>query len=211
MKNKSIKISYLFYDIVKVAAGIPGLIWHRPKIYYENSAAKKRIKNGAIVISNHLGFFDPIYLQYAIWYRRHHFICLQKFIDGKLGWLFKGFLCIPIDKENFSINSFHTIIDHLKNDEMVSMFPEGKVNDGSGQMAQFKSGVVLMAMQSAKPIVPVYILQKKKWFERIRIIIGEPVAASSGNFKAVSETTRLLENKILNLREMLEDKYANKK
>lgn len=212
-KKKKISLHYLFYDTVKIIAGIPGLIWHRPRIYYENENASEKIRGGALVVSNHLGFFDPIYLQYAIWYRRHHFICLQKFIDGKLGWMFRHFLCIPIDKENFSINSFHEIVDHLKNDEIVSMFPEGKVNDGSGEMASFKSGAVLMSFQSRKPIIPVYIAAKRTWFERIRVIIGQPICfdSSAVSFSSMEKATAEVEEKIHSLKGILEDRICRQK
>lgn len=211
--KKEKQVPFIVYDLVKVIAGIPGLIWHRPKIYYENDAARARIKTGALVIANHLGFIDPVYLMYAIWYRRHHFICLKKVFEGKLGWLFRLFLCIPIDKENFSIDSFHAIVDHLKNEELVTMFPEGKVNDGSGEMAQFKSGAVLMAFQSGKPIIPIYILPKKHWYERIRVIIGAPIviSAKNGSFKSVATATALLEEKLISLKAIMEERVCRHK
>lgn len=204
---------YLFYDVVKITAGIPGLIWHRPRIYYENRAARAKIRNGALLVSNHLGFFDPIYLQYAVWYRRHHFVCLQKFLDSRIGWMFRWFLCIPIDKEHFSINSFHVIVDHLKRGELVSMFPEGKVNDGTGEIAPFKAGVVLMAYQSRQPVVPVYIRPKQHWYERIRIIMGEPVRFDGGmaSFGSMDRAAESLEEKTRQLKELLEEQLCRPK
>lgn len=168
-------LKYLFYDFVKVTAVLPGLIWFRPKIIYVNENAKKRIRGGALVISNHLGFFDPLYLQFGIWYRRHHFICLKEFFESRASWLFKSFLCIPIDKHNFSINSFREIIEHLDNGELVTMFPEGRVNGGSGELNEFKSGMILMALRSKKPIVPVYIYPKRKFYSRLKMVVGESV------------------------------------
>lgn len=206
-KKRKFSLLFIPHDIIKIILGIPGLIWHRPKLYYENKKSREHIKGGAIIISNHLGFYDPIYIQYAVWYRRHHFICLQKFFNSKLSWLFKCFLCIPIDKENFSMNSFHNIVDHLENDELVSMFPEGKVNDGSGEMATFKSGVILMALKSKKPIIPLYINEKKHWYERIRMIIGEPIILdnSISSFSSVNSAINIVKEKEDKLKTILED------
>ena len=203
-------LRYLPYDIVKYLLGLPGLLWFRPHILYESPAAKKRVRGGAIAISNHNGFHDPVYLQYAIWYRRHHFVCLQKLLDGKLGFLFRFFLCIPIDKENVNINTFHSIVDHLNREELVSMFPEGKVNDGSGNMAVFKSGVVLMALKSKKPIIPVYIEQKKHWYSRLSVIIGEPILTDEGvrTFRSIDETTAMIEEKEKKLKTILEERLC---
>ncbi|MDD7394040.1 MAG: hypothetical protein PUG24_06570, partial [Eubacteriales bacterium] len=88
-------IRYLFYDFVKITAAIPGLICFRPKLVYENKKAKKKIRGGAMIVSNHVGFRDPVYLQFAVWYRRQHFVCLKKLFEGRAALLFKGFLCIP--------------------------------------------------------------------------------------------------------------------
>ena len=172
--NRLFSFRYLFYDFVKVTSAIPGLIWFRPKWRFQNENARKHIRGGAIAISNHDTFFDPIYLMFAIWYRRHRFICRKEFFESWAKLMFRGFLCIPIDKESFGIDSFRVITDHLKSGHLVSMFPEGQVNAGE-EIAAFKSGVVLMAMQGKAPIVPVYIKGKKHFWKRVVFVIGEPI------------------------------------
>ena len=85
-------------------------------------------------------------------------------------------LIADIDKENFGMDSFRIITDHLKNGEVVSMFPEGHVNtDADNGLDQFKSGMVLMSVMSEKPIVPVYIHKREHIYNRTKIAIGEPV------------------------------------
>jgi len=212
MKKKIFSIKYLAYDFIKLTAGIPGLIYHRPKIMYESKAARKKQWGGAIAIANHLGFFDPIYVQYALWYRRHRFICLKKFFESKAGRLFKLFMCIPIDKENFNITSFHTVIDCLEADWLVSMFPEGRVNDGSGEMAVFKSGVIVMALKSKKPIIPIYVQGKKHWYDRIKIMIGEPISLENQrmSFSLVDKTAADLKDKEEYLKKLIEKSEGKK-
>ena len=109
-KQKNKNRSYFMYDFVKATAAIPVALWLRPRILYESADAKKRIQGGALVIANHIGFADPIALMAAIWYRRHHFICMKEFEDK---WntkiFFSWFHCIPIDRENFGIDSFRQI------------------------------------------------------------------------------------------------------
>lgn len=175
-RNKLFSLRYLFYDFVKITAAIPGMIAFRPKYRYESEKAKKKIRGGALLIANHIGFADPVYLMIAVWYRRHHFICTDDFFRSKARWLFEHFLCIPIDRENFSMDSFREITEHLKAGELVSMFPEGHVNeDSSGAVSPFKSGMVLMAMRSGVPIVPVYVKKPAHWYNRVVLAIGEPV------------------------------------
>lgn len=196
--NKTFSFVFLIHDISKILLALPGLLWFRPKIIYENKEAKKRIRGGALVIANHIGFFDPIYLQYCIWYRRHHFVCLDEFFKGKLWWMFKVFLCIPINKQNISIKTFKDIIAHLKCDELVTLFPEGQIESTEGELNAFKSGMILMAVQSGKPIVPVYIKQRKHFYNRLRMCVGQAVdpvtlCGERPTMKTINSATELLQ------------------
>lgn len=176
----ALKVSnYLLFDFAKATAAIPSLLWFRPKIVYSSDAARKRLRGGVLVISNHCGFLDPVYLMLAIWYRRHHFVCLDTFFEGKFKrWLFSQFHCIPINRENFSMFSLRSIIDALRAGRMVTMFPEGHISTQKG-IETFKSGMVLLAYQSAKPILPVYIRPRKHWYSRLVVCIGEPMDVRS--------------------------------
>ena len=176
-KAKLFSLRSWFYDFVKLTAALPGLLWFRPRWRYENEAAKKRIRGGALVIANHGGFFDPICVMIAIWYRRHRFVCDKIFFTGRKRWLFQHFLCIPVDRENVGMDTLRTVADALKAGSLVSLFPEGHIQDenGGGGLAAFKSGVVLMALQGKAPIVPVYCRPKPHFWSRLRIVIGEPI------------------------------------
>ena len=196
MKKKKNKkpFYYFIYDFVKATAAVPGLVFYRPKYYYPGG--KKRIHGGALVISNHISFADPILVMLGIWYRRHHFICMREFYESRLtGWLFDRFHCIPIDRENMNIGSFRNIIECLKEDKMVSMFPEGHVNFDEETLEKFKSGMVLMALLSKKPIVPMYIEKRKNILGRLKICIGEPfdVTAPFGERPSVPEMDQIAE------------------
>lgn len=169
-------LKYWLYDFAKITAAIPTLIAFRPKFVYENESARKKIRGGAILIANHNGFLDPVYVMTAIWYRRHRFVCIKEIFEGKRGFFFRNFLCIPIDRENFGLDKLNEITGHLEDGYIVSMFPEGRINQAQEQgMASFKSGMILMSLRSGKPVVPVYIHKREHWYERLVLVIGEPV------------------------------------
>lgn len=173
-KSPLFGLRYLFYDFVKLTAAPLGLLWLRPKVIYENKNARRRVRGGALLIANHTGFIDPIYLQFGVWYRRHHFICLKElFAQPFTRWLFGHFLCIPIDRENFRLESFREITGRLRAGELVSMFPEGRVENGG--LAAFKSGMALMAAHAGVPIVPVCIRPRRRFTSRLVMAVGEPV------------------------------------
>ena len=174
-KAKLFSPRYFFVAFVRVTGAIPTLLWYRPKIIYENKTAKKKIKGGALVISNHNCFFDPVYVMLALWYRRHHFIINKEFYETKAKWFLNHVLCIPIDTKNIGFQTMKVINDHLTSGDLVSMFPEGHINDGSGEMRQFKSGMVLMSMRAKVPIVPIYVCEHKPRSSRLRVVIGEPI------------------------------------
>lgn len=209
-RNKSplFSLETLFFDFVKLTA-IPGLLWFRPKLIYENAEAKKKLRGGALIISNHVGFSDPVVLMMAIWYRRLRFICTKEFFQSK--WsrpFFRGFLCIPIDRDRFGVDSFHEITDHLRRGQTVTIFPEGGVHTDTGSVGSFKSGMVLMAAQGGVPIVPVCLKRRKHFYNRTRIAIGAPVmtaAEGSGRLplSKIQEITTQLHDREEALRELI--------
>ena len=119
-KNRCVALKYLGYDFVRFN-GWPGLIFFRPKKLYISNEAKKPIKGGAILVSNHISLVDPMYLMITFWKRRHHFVAMKDLFEGRFNnWLFtKVFLALKIDRENMSIGAFKDIINHLKNDDLV--------------------------------------------------------------------------------------------
>ena len=188
-KSRVLSFKYILYDFIRFTA-FPGVLWFRPKRLYASEAAKRKIRGGALVICNHMGRFDPMYLMMGIWYRRHHFIAatelFRKNFTRKL--FTKGFHCIEIDRENFGISTFKTIVEHLHAGELVSMFPEGRVNfSESGELQAFKSGMVLMAFKGGVPIVPVYLQRRKHFYSRLVVAIGEPIELK--NFTAGEKAT----------------------
>ena len=58
---------YLLFDFVKITGAIPTLIYFRPKIY--RYGKKEKVK-GAIMMSNHVGFLDPVVLLVCAGIRR---------------------------------------------------------------------------------------------------------------------------------------------
>lgn len=175
-KAKLIDFEYILFDIGKIPVIIPGLIWLRPKWTYENDAAKRRIRGGAILMVNHSGFTDPILAQFAVWYRRQHFVAAKELFEGKVrNKLFHIFHCIEVDRENFNIGTFRSITDHLDGGKIVTIYPEGHINMSEGAVDAFKSGVVMMALRSGKPIVPVYTKAPAKIWNRAVFCIGQPV------------------------------------
>lgn len=180
-KKKDSIFKYFLHDFVWGIGSVFGYIWFRPKKYYISEAAKKKIKGGAILISNHIGFYDPVYIMISINYRRHHFVATKELFSSKFKkFMFeKIFLCISIDRNGVGTGTIRKIVGELKKGSLVSMFPEGHINvNKKDEVEAFKSGAVFMALKGGCPIVPVYIHKRKNIFKRLVTIVGEPIKVS---------------------------------
>lgn len=208
-KKKRPWYSTALHMFIRVTAA-PSLLWFRPKRIYESEKAKKHVKGGALLIANHVSFFDPIYAMLVIWYRMHHFICIKELMANKFLTFFLGTACqcIPIDRENFGMATFKEITDYIESGELVSMYPEGHVNqDEKSNLNSFKSGMVLMALRSNCPIIPLYIKPREKFYSRLVAVIGEPINikdyyGDKPSFKQVQEIADKLYKKEAELEEM---------
>ena len=203
--------SNFFYDFVKITGAIPALIWIRPRVIH---MGQKCPKGGVLISSNHPTFMDPITLLTSFPWRRLHCLVTKDLYKNKLmTFMLERMHCIRVDKDNFSMASFHGAVDRLKEGKAVVIFPEGQVNQGDGREVQaFKSGAILMAHRASAPILPVYIVKREKWYRAQRVVIGEPFDVKSAvgpipsvdKMNAVSEQLR---EKELELKRYYEEKY----
>jgi 1-acyl-sn-glycerol-3-phosphate acyltransferase len=136
----------------------------------------KDVKGGAIITANHNSFFDPIFGYCVFWRRIMHLVATKDLYNTKFkDFFFRHAQCIQVDKENFSMTCFHEVKEVLQDDKLVMIFPEGKVNLEQSEMLPFKSGAILMAHSTKKPIIPMYIVPGKKWYNRWYGVLGDPI------------------------------------
>ena len=206
-KASLLALKNLPHDFVRVT-GSPVALWQRPRILYDGTGARRKIRGGALLIANHTGFFDPVYMMLAVPYRRQFFIVSEEVMDKPLGTLLRACRCIRIDRQNPNLATFREIIARLKSGEVISMFPEAHINrDAAGS---FQSGMVLMAVRSGVPIVPMYIKPKQKPSDRLTVVLGERVSVTElygdrPTFAQIDASTRLLYEREAKLAELLRD------
>jgi 1-acyl-sn-glycerol-3-phosphate acyltransferase len=108
-------------------------------------------------------------------------------------------------------------VDRLKDDKAVVIFPEGQVNqDQQDTILTFKSGAVLMAQRAKAPILPMYIVKRKKWYQRQRILVGQPVnlgeiLSPMPSMQEISQASELLRDKEVQLRQYYESLPVSQK
>lgn len=215
-KKKKKKTSNFLYDFVKITGALPALCWLRPKKYYPYG--KPSLKGSLLISANHRSLTDPITLLVSFPTRRLNCLATKDLYSSKfMENFFNKMHCIKVDKDNFSLASFHQVVERLKEGKAVAIFPEGQVNTtGGDSLLTFKSGAVLMAHKSNAPILPVYIAERKKWYQRQRIVIGERIDIKSlvGKVPSVEELNKaseMLRDKEIELREYYEKVMKEKK
>lgn len=189
---------------------IPALIWLRPKIHYPEGRPDK--KGALLVLANHRTIIDPILVQTAFPFRRMNSIATKDLFSSPAKERFFTLMnCIKIDKDNFSTSSFHEIVERLGENKLVVIFPEGEVHVESGhEILAFKSGVVLMAHRSGAPVIPLYVAEKKKWYHRQHMVMGQAIDVRSmlgriPTVDAIASVSTALRDKELELRAYYEN------
>ena len=199
---------FFFFDFVKVTGSLSALCWILPKRLYENKNARKPVRKGGVVIANHTGITDPIALYCAYWYRRPHIIAFKELFEKKIGnWFFRKMGCIPVDRDNFGMDTYRAAQAVLAENRLLCLFPEGAINHDRQTIQSFKSGAALMALKGKAPILPVYIAPRKRWYNRTVMVIGEPIDivklyAEKGGLRGIDEVTQIVHEKEIKLMEI---------
>jgi 1-acyl-sn-glycerol-3-phosphate acyltransferase len=188
------------------------MLWYRIKKTYDGVEAKKKIKGGAIISSNHVGFSDPFILLTAFLSRRLHFLFMSELIKNKFqAWLYKNvFLSYPIDRNKPSLQTIKFLSQYVANGHVLGLFPEGHIKRDD-QIDDFKGGVVLIAYLSDKPIIPVYHERRKNIWHMTRLVIGKPfnvkeMVGPTPSQDKLNQVAKQLHEYELHLKEMCESR-----
>lgn len=149
------------------------LLFRMKRLTPEGEKYKGKIRGGAILAANHTSFTDPFVLGVAVWYRRLFFLAAEVVMKGRFRkLLLKGVGAIEINRNATDIEAVRKSVAVLKRGHLLSVFPQGGIA-GSDEIGRLKSGVILFALQAGVPIIPMYIVPRKRWYERRVVVIGQ--------------------------------------
>ena len=165
------------FDFAKWSSAIPMRLFFRPKKHYPEG--KPRAKGKIIVSSNHIGPLDWVRIAFVFPWRRFWTLMRKESFETKFkNWVFSSIKCLPVDRENLSMDTYHKISSLLKREELVLVFSEGRVNFHSNEVLDYKMGTVFFAAMSNAPIIPVYLVRRKKFLHRTHIVVGKEIYVS---------------------------------
>lgn len=152
------------------------LVAYRPRLLTpDGKRYRGKLKGGAILAANHTAFSDPFVVGAAFWYRRLNFFTADVVMATKTRErLLKAAGSIKVNRNIADIEAVREAVTVLKKGRLLLIFPEGGIQE-TGGVKTLKSGAALMATQAGVPIVPLFICHNSRWYNRRRIIVGEPV------------------------------------
>ena len=145
---------------------------------------------GAVLVVNHLGYFDFAYAGLAAVPSKRlvRFMAKEEVFGHKIsGPLMRGMHHIPVDRAAGAA-SFREAVSALKAGEIVGVFPEATISR-SFELKAFKSGAVRMAQAAGVPVLPMTIWGSQRVWTKghpkrlgrtnvpITLSVGEPIRA----------------------------------
>jgi len=207
---------------VKVT-GLPvQYFYFRKKIYYEDKKhTSKKIKGGALIVSNHTSVYDYPLIMYTFFGRVIHTLVAE--VIYKKSSFMNKFMndlgAIRVDRDTYNFNFMYKMIEILNDNKVGLVFPESRLpteNDEPGKLLEFKPSYVYLALQCGVPIIPVYTngvyghKMRKEKKDRARIIIGKKFYINDLYDSSKTEKENIefindyVKNKIVNLGKQLE-------
>ncbi len=157
---KSKKIASLWvFDVLRVPIFIISKILWRIK-FRQTENIPKNLASGLIVVANHQTYFDPFWIVVPI-RRRFRFMAWDKAFDWFLiGRMISYLGAFPVSIERGGSSkkaAMEASINCLREGSTLMVFPEGSREHNEGNLLEFKSGAVRIALETNVPILPVTI------------------------------------------------------
>jgi 1-acyl-sn-glycerol-3-phosphate acyltransferase len=141
-------------------------------------------KEGAALIApNHLSALDPCLIGCALKRPGWFMAKAELFEVWGLRWLIRGMHAYPVKRGSADRAALKRTLDHLKNGEIVCVFPEG-TRSPDGRLGPVEAGIGMLALKSGAPVVPVGIRGTDRLLPRegksirrakIRVLFGPPL------------------------------------
>ncbi|OUQ24715.1 1-acyl-sn-glycerol-3-phosphate acyltransferase [Flavonifractor sp. An135] len=166
-------------------------------------------EGGLMICCNHTSDSDPLYLAFAFRLKNQ----IRPMAKAELlripvvGFLLAKAGIFGVERGKSDIGAVKQAMKYLREGEKVLVFPEGtRVHESRGEVSHPKAGAAMLAVRCGVPILPVYIPEKKKWFRRTPVVIGEPftptVATRKGTQEEYEAITADLMSRIRALKEL---------
>lgn len=131
-------------------------------------------EGSAVLCANHIHMLDSVSI--VIHIKRMIYIMVKKeLMASKIGnWFFNKLGCFAVDRGKGDMKAIESAKNHLKNGDLLLIFPEGKRN-GMAKGEKMKKGAAMIALETKAPIIPIGIQGSFKPFTKVKIRVGKPM------------------------------------
>ena len=195
------------------------------KIYYEDKeSSNRKIKGGALIISNHTSIYDYPLMMYVFPKRTMHVLVAEVTYEKNkpLRSLLKGLGAIKVDRTSHDFSFMSKVTDLLNKKKVVLIYPESRLpNEDEHDLLEFKPSYILPALETGVPIIPIYTngtygKLKKQRKDRTRVMIGKKIFVNDLYDQSKSEKETIeyinsyIKKRIVELKELLENRVHEK-
>lgn len=150
-------------------------------MFFVSVKGKENIPNGPVIIAaNHTSILDAPMILLVTSRMIRTMGKAELFQNKLLGAVLRAAGAFPVHRGTNDITAIKTALRTLKDGGVFAIFPTG-TRVKSGEKAEAKSGVALIAAKSGAPIIPVAICNGYKAFHKVTIRIGEPMYIKNEN------------------------------
>jgi len=121
----------------------------------DNQFARIPTKGPLIIATNHINFLEiPLLYTHLLPRPVTGFAKAETWDNPAMAYLFDLWQAIPIHRGEPDLKAIRLGLEALKNEKILAIAPEG-TRSGHGRLGKGHPGIVLLAMQSGAPILPV--------------------------------------------------------
>lgn len=155
---------------------------------------------GAILVSNHKSYLDPIVLGLATKRPVSFMAKAELFKYPFFATLIRALYAFPVQRREADKKALKEGVKRIKKGFLLGIFPEG-TRIRSEEIGKFKPGLAFFHRLTKAPIVPVAVIGTRKvllrkgvfpYLSKIKVVIGKPLEIEEGNIseKAFTEKVR---------------------
>lgn len=210
-------MKHIVFFLMKATGWPLDLIFFKRKVYYVNrSNQKRKIKGGALFVSNHKSFWDYITVFFLFFFYKtrpvvshliYHKNKVLKFCLDCVG-------AIVVGENQLDVNYYSEVVELLKKGKKVIIFPEGHfaLKD---ELLPFSPSYLRIAYEADVPIIPLYTDGRYGFTKRNHIMVGErfdvrSLAGMELSKEKTSELNDFFTNYIWEMRRKMNVRKKNK-
>ncbi len=112
---------------------------------------------GAVIICNHRGPFDPAFIQLAGDRVVHWMVAREYCRHPAIAWFFRWLQCIPVGRGGIDTAATKMAIRYARQGDLVGMLPEGRINQTDTLLLPGRPGAAMVALKAQVPVIPCYV------------------------------------------------------